>query len=159
MSFTTTGNDSRTTPPSSVEFLVNRSTGNSTELGGDVRESFVHSAWFPVAVNCIMECTPLYGSQLSQSDSVELLLPETRLNKLTYERFANDSSWRTESCELGYGNESLNPPLLSSQVRTNLHIQYIRHTALHSSTTITVNIRPPSSSTPLLLNCDCQHPG
>ena len=26
-----------------------------------------------------MECTPLHGSQLSQSDSVELVLPETRL--------------------------------------------------------------------------------
>ena len=25
-----------------------------------------------------MECTPLHGSQLSQSDSVELVLPETR---------------------------------------------------------------------------------
>ena len=45
MRFTATGNqaertnDLRTTPPSSVEFPVNRFTGNSNELGGVVRES------------------------------------------------------------------------------------------------------------------------
>ena len=53
----------------SAESVRLSATGNSTELGGVVRESFVRSAWFPVAVNRIMECTPLHGSQLSQSDS------------------------------------------------------------------------------------------
>ena len=48
------------------------------------------------------------------TDSVELVLPETRLNERTNERFANDSSWRTESRELGHGNESLNPPLIQT---------------------------------------------
>ena len=66
--------NSQTTPPSSVEFPVNRITGNSTELAGVVRESFVRAAWFLVVVNRIMECTPFQGSQLSQSDSV---LPES----------------------------------------------------------------------------------
>ena len=98
---------------------MNRFTGNSTELGGVVHESYVRSAWFPVAVNRIMEWTPLHGSQLSQSDSVELVLPETRLNERTNERFANDSSWRTESRELGHGNESLNPPLVERLVYSN----------------------------------------
>ena len=90
---------------------MNRFTGNSTELGGVVRESFVRSAWFPVAVNRIMECTPLHGSQQSQSDSVELVLPDTRTN----ERFANDSSSRTESRKLDHGNKSLNPPLVGTR--------------------------------------------
>ena len=92
---------------------MNRFTGNSTELGGVVRESFVRSAWFPVAVNCIMECTPLHGSHLSQSDSVELVLPETRLNEQTNERFANDSR------ELGHGKKSLNPPLMETANELN----------------------------------------
>ena len=93
---------------------MNRFPGNSTERGGVVHESYVRSAWFPVAVNRIMEWTPLHGSQLSQSYSGELVLPETRLNEGTKERFANDSSWRTESRELGHGNESLNPPLIQT---------------------------------------------
>ena len=52
------------------------------------------------------------------TDSVELVLPETRLNERTKERFANDSSWRTESRELGHGNESLNPPLVDADCVT-----------------------------------------
>ena len=67
----------------SAESVRLSATGNSTELGGVVRESFVRSAWFPVAVNRITEWTSLHGSQLSQSDSVELVLPETRLNEQT----------------------------------------------------------------------------
>ena len=61
----------------SAESVRLSATGNSTELGGVVHESYVRSAWFPVAVNRIMEWTPSHGSQLSQSDSVELVLPET----------------------------------------------------------------------------------
>ena len=124
MRFTATGNyaDSRTTPPSSVEFPVNRFTGNSAELGGVVCKSFVRSAWFPVAVNRIMECTPLHGSQLSQSDAVELVLPETQLNERTNERTIRERLLgELISRKLGHRNESLNPPLL---VMANNYIIY-----------------------------------
>ena len=51
----------------SAESVRLSATGNSTELGGVVHELYVHSAWFPVAVNRIMEWTPLHDSQLSQT--------------------------------------------------------------------------------------------
>ena len=82
---------------------MNRFTGNSTERGGVVHESYVRSEWFPVAVNRIMEWTPLHGSQLSQSDSVELVLPETRLNERTNDSRTtprgelNHANWVTET--------------------------------------------------------------
>jgi hypothetical protein len=87
---------------------VNRFTGNSNELDGVVHESYVRSAWFPVAVNRIMEWTPFSPESVRLSGVSAIGNSTERTN----ERFANDSSWQTESRELGHGNESLNPPLL-----------------------------------------------
>jgi hypothetical protein len=60
-------------------------------------------------------------------------LPETetgrseRTNKQTNERFANDSSWRTDWRELVHVNESLNPPLThtSSEQTLSLTLHFI----------------------------------
>ena len=43
-----------------------------------------------------MECTLLHGSQLSQSDSVELVLPETHSVEYPVNRMVNDTNERNE---------------------------------------------------------------